>query len=86
MINLYKEIISFLLYRKLLKAYQVVELNDIDKIKLEALDKDILDKVYKKAYEHLCREMLENNLSTEYVLWYKHAIAVNNSFYRKFNK
>jgi hypothetical protein len=68
MINLYKEIISFLLYRKLLKAYQVVELNDIDKIKLEALDKDILDKVYKKAYEHLCREMLDTNLSTEYVL------------------
>lgn len=85
MMSLYIEFKSFLLYRKLLKAYSLIDLSDNDKIKLQAVDKEVLDKVNKKAYEWLAREMLENKLSPDYILWWKQWIAIYNSFFRKYH-
>jgi len=63
--NIIKE---FLQYRKSFKRYQMIdELEQADKVKLDAFDKDVLNKIYNKSLERLTSEMLQSELSSEYV-------------------
>ena len=49
-------------------------LEEAEKVKLDAFDRDILEKVYNKTLERLTSEMLKWNLSDEYVKWAKFAL------------
>ena len=79
--NLIKE---FFIYIKMLKAYQKIDLIDKYKVILEAFDKNILDIISNKANENIIKEGLQNNLSLDYIKWYKHAISHFNSYFRKY--
>ena len=78
-----KEFFSFI---RLINSYQKIELEDSDKIKLEAFDKDLLKKLTHKVNENIIREGLRNNLSLDYIMGYKHAMAHYNSFFKKYFK
>lgn len=78
-----KEYFSFI---RMIKTYQKIELEDSDKIKLEAFDRDLLKKLTDKVNENIIREGLKNNLSLDYIMGYKHAIAHYNSFFKKYFK
>lgn len=79
--NIFKE---FFLYIKMIKAYQKIDLADEHKIILEAFDKTILEVISNKANENIIKEGLQNNLSLDYIKWYKHAISHFISYFRKY--
>ena len=59
---------DFLNYRRAVKHYQMIdELEQADKVKLDAFDKDVLTKIYNKALERLSADMLEGHISADYV-------------------
>lgn len=81
--NIIKE---FLIYRKLIKQYQEIELSWTDKNMLEAFDKDVLRKIINSSIKNLSLEMMDENITREYLLWYKQALAHLLSYFKKYNK
>jgi hypothetical protein len=65
MIKIIKE---FLLFRRMMKYYQTIDLDETDKNKLEAFDKKILKILKGKSYNMLVREVLDDNVSRDYTL------------------
>lgn len=76
---------EFFLFRRTLRDYQMIELEDAEKKKLEAFDKSILKALQSRAYQNLVKEMLNENISKDYTLWYKHRIEHFISYFRKYN-
>lgn len=69
MIKIIKE---FLMFRKLMNSFQMIELNDVEKNKLEAFDKDLLRKIIYHSVDNLAKEIIDEWLTTDYIRWYKH--------------
>ena len=82
MIQIIKE---FLLFRRMIRHYQMIELDDKQKNKLEAFDKSILKTLQSKTYSNLVKEVLNDDISKDYALWYKHGIEHLISYFRKYN-
>lgn len=62
------------LLNNMLEAFQMTDLNEIDKAKLKAFDKDILDLVANNVMFALSKKMLQEEINREYVLWAKFAL------------
>lgn len=62
---------EFLHYRKMLKAYQSIELNQNEKVILETIDKELIKKISDGAMSFLVKEMLSSSLDEKYVMGYK---------------
>jgi hypothetical protein len=62
--NIIKE---FLLYRKLVNTYSLIDLSDRDKVTLEAMNKELIKTIAANSTNTLLKEMLKENLSEEYV-------------------
>ena len=60
--NIIKE---FLIYRKLIKQYQEIELSWTDKNMLEAFDKDVLRKIINSSIKNLSLEMMDENITNQ---------------------
>lgn len=81
---MFKIIKEFFLFIRLFREYQMIELTDAEKVKLEAFDKDILRSIRVKAYDNLVKEVLKNDISREYFLGYKHWTEHLISYFRKY--
>lgn len=81
MIKLIKE---FLLFKRALKYYQMIDLDENDKVKLEAFDKKVLKTLKSKSYQNIVREVLNDGVSRDYALWYKNWIEHFISYFRKY--
>ena len=76
---------DFLNYRRAVKHYQMIdELEQADKVKLDAFDKDVLTKIYNKALERLSADMLEGHISADYVKWAKTSLFFFKEQFRKY--
>jgi len=57
---MFKDIKLFFSFRKSLNVYRMTDvLEEAEKVKLDAFDRDILEKVYNKTLERLTSEMLK---------------------------
>ncbi len=71
--NLIQIIKDFLAYRKSLSDSQMIDttLEDGDKIKLGAFDRELVQTLYYKTLQRLTGEMLKGELSSDYINWAK---------------
>lgn len=76
----------FLKFRRGIQHYQMIDvLEDADKVKLSAFDKDVVNKLYYKSLEKLSADMLAWNLSADYVSWAKATLFHFKEQFRKYN-
>ena len=75
---------EYLIYKRLLKTYQKTDLEDSEKIKLGAFDKDIIKKLFNNWLDNLSNELLNENISREYALWYKQALFHILSYFKTY--
>lgn len=75
---------EFLIFKQFLKYLSQIDLTEAEKIKLEAADKDIYKKIISKMWENLARELVNDNISPDFVKWYKSAMANFLSYFRKY--
>lgn len=81
MIKIIKE---FIAYKKAINIFDSIDLSDNDKIKLESIDKETLDKIISLTYNNLAKEVIKEKLPRDYVLWYRHALNHIRSYFRKY--
>lgn len=79
---MFKLIKDFLIFRKIVNSYPLIELNEKDKVTLEAMDKELIKKISHNSIDLLIRDMLKKDLSEEYVRWYKQWIVSFLSYFR----
>lgn len=77
---------EFLLFRDNLAFYQKIDITDEDKTKLNAFDKDILDKLYNQTLEKIANSMIKEDLSSDFYRWAKFSIYFFKAFFRDYEK
>ena len=82
MIKLIREFIE---YRKALRAFEIIELTENEKTKLSLIEKDTIKRICSLCLNELTREMLNDDVSAEYVRWYRQATISFNSYFRNYN-
>lgn len=63
---MFKKIISYLRTDNI-NCQAIDTLTDVEKLKLSAFDRELIEKIYQKTLNKLSTEMLKENLSPEYV-------------------
>jgi hypothetical protein len=83
MINFIKE---FLLYLKIKKNI-VIDwfLNKDDKIHLQSISREIENKINSYCYQKLCDEMVNNNLTPEFIRGSKFIISIREWLFRDYH-
>lgn len=76
---------EYLHYKKVLKAYQSIELDAKDKVILETIDKELIKKISDGALSFLVKEMLASKLDEQYVMGYKQWLIALSSYIRNYN-
>jgi uncharacterized membrane protein len=66
--NILRTIKEFLLFKHFLNELQQIDLDEAEKVKLEAVDKNIIKKIVNKMGESLSRDMVNERISPDYAI------------------
>lgn len=81
--KIYRQWKEFLEWRRFLDVYQEIELNRSEKSKLEALDNDLMEKVFMKVKNNIANRVVSEDASVDYVKWAKYTLANMKNIFRK---
>ena len=76
---------EYLLFRKLIKLSQKIDINNNEKVTLDAFDKNILEKIRNNSFDNLAKMIISDEISYEEARWYKLAVLHILSYFRKYN-
>ena len=83
MIKLIKEFIAF---KKLTRAVWKIQLTDIEKTDIQNFNREIIKKIWDNVLNNLYVDIVNDELSKDYVMGAKHWIAMYGSIFRKYFK
>lgn len=83
--NIITDFLEWRREKKLIQIVRELELEEKEKTMLSSLDKAILDKMSIFAYNRVCKELIEWNVTDEWVRGFLQWNKFFKSFFRKYN-
>ena len=83
MLKIIKEFIAF---RKITKAIEQMEFSNWEKVEIEKMNRELIKRIWTNVINSLSNEMINWNLSVEYIRGFKHWASMYTSVFRKYFK
>lgn len=77
---------DFIAFRKLIKAIKKIELEENEKVSVQNFDRWIIDKIGQQVLANLWNEMINWEITPEYIRGFKHWVWIYLSYFRKYFK
>lgn len=79
-----KIIKDFFQYRKIMNTIDTIEISKSLKLRLSSYNKETEDEISKLINNELVKLSIKEELSRDYVLWFRHALAIRNGLFKDY--